>query len=102
VRRLVKEYGIIWIVLLIILGWNVFLLAQQPAQTCKDMPSRCDKELLLLRGEVDNKRQAIAVLLDANEQWQARAEKAESRLKDLEKTQPPVLPEPTLPAIPKD
>ena len=100
--RLVKEYGIIWLVLLIILGWNVFILAQQPSQTCKDTPNRCDKELLLLRGEVDNKRQAIAVLLDANEQWQARAEKAEARVKDLEKAHPPVLSEPQLPATPKD
>lgn len=73
------------LVLVMVLGWNMFLVAQQPAQTCKDIPARCDKELLLLRGEVDNKRQAIAVLLDANEQLQARAEKAETRLKELEK-----------------
>lgn len=90
------------LVLVIVLGWNVFLVAQQPAQTCKDMPARCDKELLLLRGEVDNKRQAIAVLLDANEQLQARADKAETRLKDLEKAQPPVLSEPQPPHTSKD
>ena len=91
-------------IVLIILGWNAFLLAQQPAQTCKDMPNRCDKELLLLRGEVDNKRQAIAVLLDANEQLQVRAEKAESSLKELQRATIPNIPDPTtpLPDQPKD
>ncbi|SRR6266446_1375978 len=91
------------VVFIALLVWSNGLWSQQqPAQTCKDIPARCDKELLLLRGEVDNKRQAIAVLLDANEQWQARAEKAEARLKDLEKTQPPVLPELPVPTTPKD
>ena|SRR6266478_615984 len=88
--------------ILALLVYNMEVSAQQPAQTCKDIPSRCDKELLLLRGEVDNKRQAIAVLLDANEQLQTRAEKAEARLKDLEKPHPAVLPEPPVPATPKD
>lgn len=73
------------LVVALMLICNALLIAQQPAQTCKDIPTRCDKELLLLRGEVDNKRQAIAVLLDANEQLQSRIEKAESRLKELEK-----------------
>lgn len=85
------------LLLVIVLGWNVFLLAQQPAQTCKDIPARCDKELLLLRGEVDNKRQAIAVLLDANEQLQIRTEKAEAKLKELDKLSTPVPPDPSLP-----
>ena len=76
--------------------------AQQPAQTCKDNAGRCDKELLLLRGEVDNKRQAIAVLLDANEQWQTRAEKAEASLKEQRQDCPPVLSGPLIPATPKD
>jgi len=83
--------------LVIVLGWNVFLLAQQPAQTCKDMPTRCDKELLLLRGEVDNKRQAIAVLLDANDQLQIRVEKAEASLKELKRATIPTIPDPTTP-----
>jgi len=92
------------LIVVIVLGWNVFLLAGQPAQTCKDMPVRCDKELLLLRGEVDNKRQAIAVLLDANEQLQARVEKAEASLKELQLTTIPHIPDPTtpVPASPKD
>ena len=83
---------------------KAMLMAQQPAQTCKDMPTRCDKELLLLRGEVDNKRQAIAVLLDANEQWQARAEKAEARLEKLQRATIPNIPAPTTsdPTPPKD
>ena len=72
--------------------------AQQPAQTCKEMPARCDKELLLLRGEVDNKRQAIAVLLDANGQLQGRAEKAEARVRDLENAAPVVTPSEPIPA----
>jgi len=88
--------------MLLLLLLVMSVVAQQPPQTCKDNASRCDKELLLLRGEVDNKRQAIAVLLDANEQLQTRAEKAEARLKDLEKPQPTVLPEPPVPAMPKD
>jgi len=85
------------LIVVIVLGWNAFLLAQQPAQTCKDIPQRCDKELLLLRGEVDNKRQAIAVLLDANEQLQSRAEKAESKLKELDKLSTPIPPDPSSP-----
>jgi hypothetical protein len=90
--------------ILILLAWNTSLLAQQPAQTCKDIPTRCDKELLLLRGEVDNKRQAIAVLLDANEQLQTRADKAEAHLKELEKPQAPAPPDTAtpLPTQPKD
>src|SRR6266404_9087214 len=92
------------LIVVIVLGWNAFLLAQQPAQTCKDIPQRCDKELLLLRGEVDNKRQAIAVLLDANEQWQARAEKAEASLEKLQRAMIPNIPAPTTsdPTPPKD
>ena len=93
-----------FLILVMLVAWDTGLFAQQPAQTCKDIPARCDKELLLLRGEVDNKRQAIAVLLDANDQLQARAEKAEAHLKELEKTPAPIPPEPatSLPAQPKD
>ena len=99
---MLRHFILAWFLILLLLLLVMSVVAQQPPQTCKDMPARCDKELLLLRGEVDNKRQAIAVLLDANEQWQIRAEKAEARVKDLEKAQPQVLLEPQLPATPKD
>ncbi len=40
----------------------------QPARpTCADTPARCDKEVLLLKDEVEQRRQALAALLAANE-----------------------------------
>jgi len=84
--------------LVMLVAWNTGLFAQQATQTCKDIPARCDKELLLLRGEVDNKRQAIAVLLEANEQLQTRAEKAEASLKELQRATIPTIPDPVTPS----
>jgi len=67
-------------------------LAQQPApKTCKDTPAQCDKELLMLRDEVDQKRRAMAGIWAIAEEWQARAEQAEAQLKALE---PVPVPEP--------
>jgi len=48
------------------------------------MPVQCDKELLLLKDELDNKRHVLAGAWAISEAWQARAEKAEARLKELE------------------
>ncbi len=73
------------LLLVMLVAWNTGLVAQQaPPKSCKDMPVQCDKELLLLKDELDNKRHVLAGAWAISEAWQARAEKAEARLKELE------------------
>ncbi len=68
----------------------------QPARpTCAATPGRCDKELLLLKDEVEQRRQALAALLEANEQLEQRAAQAEARVKAREAAAPPAEPERT-------
>jgi len=66
------------------------LLAQTSVpKTCKDMPVQCDKELLLLKDEIEQKRHVLAGAWAISEAWQARAEKAEARVQELEALQAP-------------
>lgn len=70
------------------------LLAQQLApKTCKDVPGQCDKEILLLREEVDTKRRLLAAVWAMQDEWQQRAEQAEAKLKALEAVPAPAPPE---------
>lgn len=86
--------GLVMALLCVLWSWPLSLRveAQQPTpKTCKDTPERCDKELTLLRGEVDQKRSAMAALWEQAEALQKRVEQAEAKIKELEAT-PPTLP----------
>src|SRR2546428_388171 len=72
-------------VLLAYVLWAQPVLAQMPLptpKTCKDTPAQCDKELLLLRDEVEVKRRLLAGAWAISEEWQQRAEQAEAKLKE--------------------
>lgn len=71
-------------VMLGLLGLATGLLAQPVApKTCKETPVQCDKELLLLHDEVDQKRHLLAGAWAIAEEWQQRAEQAEAKLQAL-------------------
>jgi len=77
-----------------LLAWDTGLLAQAPGpKTCKDTPAQCDKELLLLRDEVEQKRRLLAGAWAMAEEWQQRAEQADARVKACEGTPSPPMKE---------